>query len=588
MKTKKTTNDRKQNFNGRLTCLVVGVLIGISSTSLGAGDTWTQKADMPTARSCLSASTVDGKIYAIGGHGGRRNVEEYDPATDTWTKKANMPTWRQWLSASVVNGKIYVIGGTPHSYQPALSIVEEYDPATDTWTEKAPMPTARFTLSTSTVDGKIYAIGGILRSTQSGPETPSSAVEEYDPETDTWTTKAPMPTARGMLTTSVVDGKIYAIGGLLYNMGKTFSTVEVYDPATDTWTEKTPMPTARATPCASAVDGIICVIGGGYGETAFSTVEAYNPATDTWTEKTSMPEVRTGLATSVVNGKIYAIGGRSSSHGANISTVYEYESIFIPADFYRDGIVDIEDLLILIENWGRNEPSVDIAPLPFGDGVVDALDLEVLMSYWEQRAEDVTAHWALDETQGFVAHDSIGNNNGTLHGGPLWQPLGGKLGGALEFQGIDDYISTPFVLNPMKGSFSVFAWIKGGSSGQVIISQMDTTDGRKINPGSAWLGANLSDGRLMTGFCGVYFDPLESEAVITDGQWHHVGLVYDLDVFHRRLYVDGILVAEDTTAVAGSPSDGGLYIGASKDFEAGSFFSGLIDDVRIYKRAVRP
>jgi hypothetical protein len=74
--------------------------------------------------------------------------------------------------------------------------------------------------------------------------------------------------------------------------------------------------------------------------------------------------------------------------------------------------------------------------------------------------------------------------------------------------------------------------------------------------------------------------------VVTDAQWHHVGLVYDLDVFHRRLYVDGILVVEDTTAVAGNPSDGGLYIGASKELEAGSFFSGLIDDVRIYNRAL--
>jgi hypothetical protein len=83
-----------------------------------------------------------------------------------------------------------------------------------------------------------------------------------------------------------------------------------------------------------------------------------------------------------------------------------------------------------------------------------------------------------------------------------------------------------------------------------------------------------------------YFPPLESESVITDDQWHHVGLVYDLDVFHRHLYVDGIEVAKDTDIVGGASSDGGLYIGAGKNPEEGSLFSGLIDDVRIYNVAL--
>ena len=92
----------------------------------------------------------------------------------------------------------------------------------------------------------------------------------------------------------------------------------------------------------------------------------------------------------------------------------------------------------------------------------------------------------------------------------------------------------------------------------------------------------------MTGFSEMYFGALVSETVITDGQWHHVGLVYDLDSLHRRLYVDGILVAEDPTIVSGVPSDGGLHIGASNDLDAGTFFFGLIDDIRIYNVALNP
>ena len=73
-----------------------------------------------------------------------------------------MPTAREWLSTSVVNGKIYAIGGCERNPARAwvISTVEEYDPATDTWKKKADMPTARGLLSTSVVNGKIYAIGG--------------------------------------------------------------------------------------------------------------------------------------------------------------------------------------------------------------------------------------------------------------------------------------------------------------------------------------------------------------------------------------------------------------------------------------------
>ena len=126
-----------------VTILMLSGLLGTASVSLAAADTWTEKAPMPTARSILSASTVDGKIYAIGGHGGRRVVEEYDPATDAWTTKAFLPTWRQWLSTSVVDGKIYAIGGDAYDGQPSLSTVEVYDPATDTWTHKATMQSSR-------------------------------------------------------------------------------------------------------------------------------------------------------------------------------------------------------------------------------------------------------------------------------------------------------------------------------------------------------------------------------------------------------------------------------------------------------------
>jgi hypothetical protein len=73
--------------------------------------------------------------------------------------------------------------------------------------------------------------------------------------------------------------------------------------------------------------------------------------------------------------------------------------------------------------------------------------------------------------------------------------------------------------------------------------------------------------------------------VVTDGDWHRVGFVRD--GINRILYVDDIEVARDT-AVNIEAAVGGLYIGAGNGLESGTFFSGLIDDVRIYNRAVTP
>jgi len=94
----------------------------------------------------------------------------------------------------------------------------------DTWTKKADMPTERYGLSTSVVNGKIYAIGG-----WNVIDNDLKRVEEYDPVSDTWSrNKADMPTARSFLSISAVNGKIYAIGGYDDN-GSTLSTVEEYD-----------------------------------------------------------------------------------------------------------------------------------------------------------------------------------------------------------------------------------------------------------------------------------------------------------------------------------------------------------------------
>jgi N-acetylneuraminic acid mutarotase len=305
----------------------------VAATAMSVDSVWKTKANMPTERWEHYPCVVDGKIYVIGGAGpvynALRTVEVYDPATDTWATRSEMPTARQGLSTSVVNGKIYAIGGassssTSYASVETFSVVEEYDPATNTWTTKSPMPTERGWHSANVVDGKIYIIGGTRESSPGYTLRHVLTVEVYDPATDNWSQKGDMPVSRAAGSSSVVDGKIYLIGG--YGGAQ---RVDEYDPSTDTWMEKSEMPTKRIGLSTSVLDGKIYAIGGFLKGLAshpgVTTVEVYNAATDTWTTAPDMPTGRYGAYTVVVDGKIYVFGGISGWPASAYGIVEVYD-----------------------------------------------------------------------------------------------------------------------------------------------------------------------------------------------------------------------------------------------------------------------
>jgi N-acetylneuraminic acid mutarotase len=134
------------------------------------------------------------------------------------------------------------VAGRSGKYRPLLEV---YDTATNRWAPAADLPTPRSVLSSSVVDGRIYAMGGAFH------RGPTSSTEEllrtmrtlsvvgvYHPATGRWTKGADLATARGWFTTSVVNGKVYVVGGrsLARDGGTqgprtTFPEIEVYTPA---------------------------------------------------------------------------------------------------------------------------------------------------------------------------------------------------------------------------------------------------------------------------------------------------------------------------------------------------------------------
>ncbi len=291
---------------------------------------WVSKTPMPVARRSMGvAANATGQLYVVGGYNGNflDTLEKYDPSTDTWTEQASLPTPRNELgfAFSSTNGKFYAAGGYNGSgsfSNPLFSEFDEYNPATDTWTVKSSMSTARQGLGLAAANGKLYAIGGFA---QDG--TAVASVEEYDPTSDTWTEKAPLPTPRGALgVITGPNGKIYAIGGHLDGAhGNTeLGTVEMYDSISDTWTTKASMPTPRSSESVSVnAQGNIYVIGGNVGDPGVAppvwtdVVEEYNPTTDIWTARTPLPVATMELGAALGNdNEVHVIGGWTSSSGA--------------------------------------------------------------------------------------------------------------------------------------------------------------------------------------------------------------------------------------------------------------------------------
>jgi N-acetylneuraminic acid mutarotase len=241
-----------------------------------------------------------------------------------WTAKCPLPKRNTWLASCTLDGKVYIVGGAT-DYN-VLSAVEVYDPVTDTWdTTKAEMSGSRWGLSTNVVDGKIYAMGGVEGA--SGPAL--SKVEVYDPGKDTWELTAEMPTARVGFASCVVDGKIYILGGAVSEPFPTpLKTVDVYDPKSDSWnTLQTVLPTAIAYHTACAVNGKIYCIGGTSQSPwiGSSEIHEYDPVKGQWTRKKDMPTGRWALTSCAENGKIYVIGGTQSPGSGGSSKVEEYD-----------------------------------------------------------------------------------------------------------------------------------------------------------------------------------------------------------------------------------------------------------------------
>ncbi len=303
-----------------------------------AEDSWKPKKPMPTARSGLGVAVINGEIYAIGGSNNNTQLtvnEQYNPNEDTWTTKSPMPTARSGFAIAVYQSKIYCIGGTTGDSENFVSgftgVTEVYDPATNKWETGMPMPTPRADLCASIVNGTIYCIGGKKYWGVDPFYQELNVTEAYDPASNSWTTKSPMPIPVLGCTSAVLDGKIYVIGGSRhFQLGWDLSTVssnQIYDPENDAWSTRASLPIAESYAAAEATSGVtapkrIYYIGGSNGTYYSDLTYVYNSKGNVWSTGALMLTPRVYLALVVVDDILYAIGGFDGKNWLNVNEQY--------------------------------------------------------------------------------------------------------------------------------------------------------------------------------------------------------------------------------------------------------------------------
>lgn len=194
-------------------------------------------------------------------------------------------------------------------------------------------------------------------------------------------------------------------------------------------------------------------------------------------------------------------------------------------------------------------------------------------------------HWLLDENAGAIAHEWVGGSHGTLTDGALWDPVGGRHGGAVRFDGVNDRIlAGPCDLTNGGTGITLALWVKPD-----FVTGMDRTilakaHGAQVNDAIwsiAFVNASSIRFRLRTG--GIVAEMNTGPSSIFNGVWYHVVASYD--GAHMRVHVNGALMGSlaCTGSIGFHPTAGVSMAALGSGTQP---FSGWLDDVRIYDRGL--
>ncbi len=246
------------------------------------------------------------------------------------TLPAALPDQLNWTQTTVLNGKLYTFGGiSSQQYLAAAQVLDLANPTA--WTPIAGMANIRFGGYAAAINGKIYIVGGTSNSDQS--LALATTVLEYDPGTNSYTTKSQIPVPVTQFAGAVIGSKIYIIGGetnIITQQGQIptrTAAVQVYDVAANTWSTSTDAPYMASYAGATAVNGVLYLAGGFQTSSVSFLDKAYKgtvtPTNIDWVQIPSLPAPLQRHAMGSVGGKVYVAAGVGPEGASEKTYVYD-------------------------------------------------------------------------------------------------------------------------------------------------------------------------------------------------------------------------------------------------------------------------
>ena len=296
----------------------LGFDLGECEPATNLASPWTTGPDLPFKIDEPRATTIDGKIYLVGGitgleqgAGGRLLLEptdeltRFDPITGSYLELAPLPQPLHHIGAVSHDRDLYVVGGYRRTLDANTSkAFYRYDPDGNRWSRMPDMPEPRAAMAVGVIGNRLIVAGG------GRDNVPLSDTFAFNFRTRRWSRLPDMPSRREHVGYAVLGGKLYVLGGRAPGP-LAVDTAESYDAGNRRWTRLPPMPVPTGGLGAVTVDGRVIAIGGGDdgAGTVTGAVQEWDPSTGKWA---LLPEMRTplhGHAVATAAGKIWVFGG---------------------------------------------------------------------------------------------------------------------------------------------------------------------------------------------------------------------------------------------------------------------------------------
>lgn len=285
-------------------CLLIGFLM-LSRKSLPPYEDWTLQSPMPTSRSEISSTVIDGRIFVAGGIGlfGTSNrFEMYDTETDSWESLAPLPQKLNHVGLASDSESIYLSGGFTNAVQTNYAdVLYRYDIAADTWSELTTLPENRAAHSMLFLDNQLHLIGGMGGVVD---------VLTYDLTEQTWLEESPfpsLPSARDHHRVHYDGGRMFIVGGRRQGV----NLKEILALEGGEWTVLAQSDEMLGADTSILFENRIHIVGGEdiHAGSVSSKHLVYDIDRDEWVSAPDLPTGRHGLVSEMIGGKWFVIGG---------------------------------------------------------------------------------------------------------------------------------------------------------------------------------------------------------------------------------------------------------------------------------------